>query len=223
MVTGIMESEYKAISIRIFALAGVLAISLVIVGAILWVTMGPDESAGIAAPLERIPGKEKYFGYIDDSPLAKSDMINVARVKVISETPNSAILEILYDSKDDAPLDDVWISASILKDTGLKAMHFNRPAKAIPGLGKKAIVSLGIPDEARFEILASNIITVNFYKGGHMPFHEAKYEYQRIWCRKITDINDLWKQPYPPEKGSKYSMNGTRSVSRLCLGDVEQS
>ncbi len=96
-------------------------------------------------------------------------------------------------------------------------MHYYRPAKATVGHGNTAVVELGVADASKLELLASNSIIISFYKGGHSPFHEVRYEYERIWCRNTTEINDLWKQPYPAENGSKYSINGMRSVSRLCL------
>lgn len=211
--------KYKTITFRFLALVGAIAICFGATVAVVRYIEMTDENAGIAVPLEKNETKSRYFGQINDLPLIRSEIVHVVRVKVLSENPNSATLEILYDSKDDAPLDDVWVSASILKDTGLTSMHYNKPAKATAGLGRKAIVVLGIPDQANFEVFASNLITIQFYKNRQSPFHETKYEYQRIWCKKITDINDLWKRAYPAEKGSRYSINGTRSVSRLCLGD----
>ena len=216
-----MKIEYKTIGVRFLALVGAVTLCLAVTVTGFWLTKAPDESAGITAPLEKSWATERYFGQINNQPLIKSEMVQVVRVKVLSESPKSVTLEILYDSKSDAPLDDVWISAAILKDSGLLPMYYTKPAKASAGHGRTAVVRLGIADQASFEILASNAITINFYKGGGSPFHEAKYEYQRIWCRKITEMNDLWKRPYPAEKGSRYSINGTRTVSRLCLGGGE--
>lgn len=88
---------------------------------------------------------------------------------------------------------------------------------AVPGRGKTATVEVGIADSARFDVFAFNNITINFYKAGGSPFHEVRYGYERIWCRRVSAIGNLWKRAYPEEKGSKYSINSARTISRLCM------
>jgi hypothetical protein len=212
-----LKVKYINLIIWLLSILGLLTLCFLIFVLGLWITNSSEDSSGITAPLEKIYTPEKYFGQINNEPLIKSEIFNVVGVRVLSETPTSAQLEIRYDSNDNAKLEGIYVSAAILKDTGLRSMSYTRPAKVTPGKGKTSIVKLGISDRANFEILATNTILIKFYKGGDSPFHEAKYKYQRIWCRETSKTNDLWKRPYPKEKGSKYSINGARSVSRLCL------
>ena len=218
-----MKIGYRTIATRFFALVGFITLCLIATAAGLWFYMTPIGSTAITTPLEKNLTTVRYFKDVNDLPLVKSEMVQVVKVKVLGESPKMAVFEILYDSKESAQMDDVWISASISHDSGWPLMHYYIPAKASAGRGEVAIVELGVSDEAKTALLASNAITISFYSGGHSPFHEVKYEYQRIWCRNTMRISDLWKQPYPAEKGSKYSINGTRTVSRLCLAENTSS
>ena len=216
-----MNLNFKTIAIRFSLFLAFASLGLVISVAIIYEVKFSDADSALdgalKVPLQQSKGNKRYFSEINSSPLLKSDMLNVVKLKVLKETPKSADLEITYDSDDSADLGDVWVSAEILKDSGWPLMQYAVPAKASPGRGRKAVVKVGISDEAKAELFTSNAIKIDFYRGGHMPFHEAKYDYQRVWCRNVSTISNLWKTPYPEENGSKYSINGARSVSRLCL------
>jgi len=210
--------KYKVIAVQFLALVGFVTLCLIAITAF-WLATAPDKNTGITIPLEKNLTTERFFKNINDRPLIKSEKIHVVNVNVLSESPKTATFKIHYDLKYDESFDDIWVSASILQNSGWPSMHYYRPAKIMAGYGNAAIVELGVTDESKLELLTSNSIIISFYKGGHSPFHEVRYEYERIWCRNATEIRDLWKQPYPLESGSKYSINGTRSVSRLCLKD----
>ncbi len=210
--------EHKVIAVRFLALVGFVTLCLIAITA-LWLATAPDENTGITIPLEKNLTTERYFKNINDRPLIRSEKIHVVKVNVLSESPKTATFKIHYDLKYDESLDDIWISASILRNSGWPSMHYYHPAKVTAGYGNSAVVVLGVADESKLALLTSRSIIISFYKGGHSPFHEVRYEYERVWCRNATEINDLWKQPYPVENGSKYSITGTRSVSRLCLKD----
>ncbi len=211
-----MKINYKII-INFLALIGFISLCLITIAITIWSSQSSDINSALNVPLNKNLTSERYFKVINDRPLVKSDIVWVVNVKILKEGPKSATLQILYDSKNSAPLDDVWVSAVMLQDSGWPLVSYYIPTKALAGHGKTAIVELGLSDEEKSELLISNAVIINFYKNGQMPFHEEKYEYQRVWCRSTAKVSDFWKRPYPAEKGSKYSINGPRSISRLCL------
>lgn len=216
-----MNIKFKSLIVGLLSSIGLISCITVAIFVVIFFIYKQENTVGISTPLEKNWGTDRYFSDVNQRPLKKSEVVQVVRVKVLKEEPSSALLEVLYDSKDDSMLDDVWISASILRDSGWPATGYQRPAKAFPGLGSKAVIEVGISDSAKEGVVASNIILIQFYRPKQSPFHEARYEYERIWCKKPSAIKDLLRQPYPEEVNSPFSLQGARTISRLCLRDID--
>ncbi len=214
--------NWKNVTQNIFAIFGFILILSVVLLTVSFQIKTSNNDSSLKVPLKKDWSKKRYFNEINTRPLAKTKGLNVTTVKVIDETPASATFRISFDANEENIPEPWQISVSLLKDSGWPPPHTYYPAEAPDRFGKLgnsyfAIIKLEYPEEAVDELLISNHILVAFYKNNPTPHHEVKYEYERVWCRQPAQIDDLWKTPYPEEKSSKYSVKGSRSISRICL------
>tara|TARA_R110000850_G_scaffold172906_4_gene298530 strand:- start:80 stop:496 length:417 start_codon:yes stop_codon:yes gene_type:complete len=138
---------------------------------------------------------------------------------VREETPDHAVLEISYDADDSAQLDNVWIGAELFERSGAIMYTAYKPGKAQIGMGRRALVWIGLADIAEEPLVVSYRLLINFYEAGGSPFHEEQFEYQRVWCRGESVLSDLVRGTFTKERTSKYAVTSQRTVSRLCFSD----
>lgn len=206
------------ILVYVFAFIGFIGLMMVI-GIYLFLSASSESKASIV-PLEEINEATRYSTNVDDSPLPKSESINVVRVKVLEEYPGSALLEVIYDTDENLPFNNVWVAAEMLEPSGLSAVSRVKPYSVTAGRGRKALITLGISSNEKSSLVVSDRLLIQFYEGGQTPFHEEQYEYERVWCVREFSLTELFRGASPMERVGKYSLQSSRSISRLCLGDI---
>ena len=206
------------LAVYIFALVGFSA-TVMSVG-IYYFVNSQSESVNTMAPLQ-----EKYEPALQ--PLdsnshiipSRSEKINVTSVLVREETPEHAVLEIKYDTDDSAQLDNVWIGTDLFERSGAIMITAYKPGKAHVGMGRTALLWVGLADTEEDPLVVSDRLLINFYEPGGSPFHEEQFEYQRVWCRGESVLSDLVRGTFTKERTSKYAVTSQRTVSRLCFSD----
>ncbi|MCP8899667.1 hypothetical protein [Gilvimarinus xylanilyticus] len=206
------------LALYIFAFVGFAA--TIASAGIYYFVNSQSDAVNSMAPLE-----EKYEPAL--SPLetnaiingSRSENINVTSVIVREETPEHTVLEVTYDTDDSAPLDNVWIGAHLLEQSGAVMTTAYKPGKAHVGMGRTARVWIGLADTEEKPLVVSERLLIKFYEAGGSPFHEEQFAYQRVWCRGESVLSDLVRGTFTNERTSKYAATSQRTVSRLCLGD----
>jgi hypothetical protein len=215
-----MKIKFGSFIIWFLSLVGVASIIALLGTMLVFMVYKSDKDDVIKITLEKNWGTKRYFTEINKEPLEKSDIVQVVRVIVLEENPSSALLEIRYDLKDDGVPDDTTITVGILKDSGWPETYYARSPGGISAKAKggKATVEIGLSDTSKEEIVTTNIILVRFAASGGV-LHEARYEYERVWCKTSSDIKNLLSQRYPGESQSQFSIKSSRTISRICLPD----
>jgi hypothetical protein len=213
-----MKIKFGSFIVWFLLLVGVASLITLLGTMLIFMIYKSDEEDVIKITLEKNWGTKRYFTEINQEPLEKSDIVQVVRAIVLEENPSSALLEILYDLKDGGVPDDATITVGILKDSGWPETYYARSAGGISAKGGKATVEIGLSDTSKEEIVATNMILIRFATSAGV-LHEARYEYERVWCKASSDIKSLLSQRYPGESQSQFSTKSSRTISRICLPD----
>ena len=213
----------RRIAVSVFAAIGFVSVLMISAFFAHLTIQDSSSNSSLSVPLKQDSSTQRYYSENDSRPLARKEGYSVFKVVVLEETPTSATFRIHFNAPDDSILDIPSVGLYVLQDSGVPAPFIWYPPTTPDNYGKFddfyfAVMKVELSREAKLDLIATNHILF-FFAGINTPhYQEDRYEYERVWCRQPAKISDLWREPYPEEKTSKYSIKGSRSISRLCLG-----
>lgn len=212
----------NSVTVGIFIGVGFTTVLAIAALLVCFKLVNPESNSSLNVSLKRELNTQRYLRKNQTLPLARKDGFSVTRAVVLEETPTSATFRIHFNAPDDSILDIPSVGMYVLQDSGLPAPFIWYPPTKPDNYGKMddfyfAVIKVELSKEAKFDLIATNHVLF-FFAGINTPaYQEDRFEYERVWCRQPTEISDLLRKPIPEENTSNYSIEGSRSISRLCL------